>query len=196
MKELYIVRHGETLWNIEKRFQGCSNSELSELGKNQAKHMHNFFISYNFDYIISSPLKRAMDTAKIIKPFSVVNADDNIKEINLGNLEGKTYFDLDQSNSQIMNFWENPDKYIPDGGETFKEFEERISYFLNNVLSGYGDGKFLIISHGVAIRMMLKVIMKYDIKDIWNTPKIENTSVTKVLCDKNSFSIEYTGKTV
>ena len=89
--ELYIVRHGETLWNREKRLQGREDIELSEKGREVARLTGEALMNTRIDKIFSSPLKRAYKTAQIVRmdrPIEIVR-DDRLKEMSFGTSEGK-----------------------------------------------------------------------------------------------------------
>lgn len=88
--EIYFVRHGETVWNTQKRFQGLSDSPLTEKGIEQAKLLSKKLENINFDKFYSSPLKRANDTAKLIRGNrnQEIEIFDDFKEISMGEMEG------------------------------------------------------------------------------------------------------------
>ena len=88
--EIYIVRHGETLWNKSKRLQGNRNIDLSEVGRNEARERGKQLENVDFDVIYSSPLNRAYETACIIKGERNIPIikDDRLREINFGINEG------------------------------------------------------------------------------------------------------------
>lgn len=88
--KLYIIRHGETDWNKEKRLQGQSDTQLNEYGIELARITGEALKDVHFDYIFSSPLKRAYKTAELIRmdrPVKIIT-DDRLKEICFGVNEG------------------------------------------------------------------------------------------------------------
>ena len=86
---LYVVRHGETQWNIEHKVQGVTDIPLTQKGKDQAKELQDLVKSLNIDVVISSPLMRARETAKILVDSKLpINTDDRIKERDWGMNEG------------------------------------------------------------------------------------------------------------
>ena len=101
MTFLYITRHGETKWNLEGRFQGQQNSELTERGYRQANNLGQVIDEENIDLIISSPLRRARETAKAACgsrriPIIIL---DSLKELSLGEWEGQKLNELKNSES-------------------------------------------------------------------------------------------------
>jgi 2,3-bisphosphoglycerate-dependent phosphoglycerate mutase len=94
MSKIYIIRHGQTVWNLEQKFQGWLNSDLTEKGQNQAKMAGKFLSDKHIQQIYCSPLKRVIDTLTIVQDqdegLKQLNPilDDSLKECNYGNMEG------------------------------------------------------------------------------------------------------------
>ena len=88
--KIYIIRHGQTDWNVNKIIQGQKDIELNNTGEEQARNQIKIFNEYNFDLIISSTLKRAQKTAQIINSEKNVDIiyDDRLRERNFGDYEG------------------------------------------------------------------------------------------------------------
>lgn len=143
--KLLIVRHGKTEWNIQKKLQGKADIELSEEGRFQAKETSKLLEGEKIDLIISSPLKRAVQTAEIINENRKIPMiiDDRISERNFGVYEGRdvTTFDFNE-------FWSF--KYPKDfeGAETLKDFFERVYKFLDELKEKYKDKRILLVTHG------------------------------------------------
>ena len=97
---IYIVRHGQTDWNVEGRYQGRLDIDINEKGIEQAKIMRDELLNVKFDKVISSPLKRAIQTAQIISQFDNVGdiiIDERIIERCNGELEGKLKTEIPQN---------------------------------------------------------------------------------------------------
>ena len=91
--KLYVVRHGETIWNSEGRVQGITDIPLTEKGRCDAMELIPLIKELNIDVVISSPLERTIETAKIITEGSMpINTDDRIKERDWGLNEGALIF--------------------------------------------------------------------------------------------------------
>ena len=144
---IYIVRHGQTNWNLEKRNQGRKNIELNETGINQAKEISDKLKNINFDIVFSSPLKRAYKTAQIIYDKEIIT-DERLIERSNGDLEGK----LNEDFVGLVDFADyNEDKY---NIELLSDFRKRINSFLDEVLNKYKNKNILIVTHaGVSIYM-------------------------------------------
>jgi probable phosphoglycerate mutase len=103
--KIYLTRHGKTIWNNEKRIQGWKDSQLIREGISNAKNLKKRFENIDFDYILSSPLKRAYDTAKILKGERTLEIlkKDFLKEINMGDWEGKMFSEIEKEYPEEHN---------------------------------------------------------------------------------------------
>ena len=106
--EIYIVRHGETKWNKEKRLQGSTDILLSEAGRDLAIKTGQALMNTRIDKIYSSPLKRAYETAQLIRNGREIELikDDRIRELNFGSFEGKSYTELIESDTSFKFFFQ------------------------------------------------------------------------------------------
>lgn len=140
---IYVVRHGQTDWNIEGRNQGHTDIELNQTGIAQARELARKLEEIQFDLVISSPLKRALKTAEIIRPGSIL-CDERIKERFNGELEGRT------DAASLVNFSDpNDTRY---GIEPLPLFRKRIREFWDEILQKYKGKNLLIVTHaGVVI---------------------------------------------
>ena len=115
---LYIVRHGQTKWNVQKRLQGASDTDLNENGIALAKVTGEALKEVPFSCCFTSPLKRARDTAELVlgerKNSVPVYPDDRIREISFGVWEGQDSTLLPQE--MLDNFFHHPEKYQPPQG--------------------------------------------------------------------------------
>ena len=94
--KLYLVRHGETEWNKKRIFQGKGDSPLTDIGIEQASLLGEYIkgLNIHIDEVISSPLGRAYDTAKLIFPEREIKQDWNVAEMGFGSWEGKNILDI------------------------------------------------------------------------------------------------------
>ena len=98
MKQLYFVRHGQTEWNAIRRMQGQSNSDLTELGRQQAQTNGQFLAGVSIDYLVASPLDRTRQTAAIINRYLQLDIkyDVRIMEWDCGDWSGELWDQLDK----------------------------------------------------------------------------------------------------
>lgn len=159
---LIFVRHGETTWNQELRYQGQCDSPLSELGLLQAEKLGQFLSRRKIDAVYSSDLGRAVATAqKIAQHHALIPiVDERLREMNFGVWEGLTrsevlakYPDLYQA-----RYEDRLNLRIP-GGELPREVVERLHRFLGERLSEHDGETIVAVSHGGALRLVLASLL-------------------------------------
>ena len=174
--EIYFVRHGQTIWNVEKRFQGLSDSPLTELGITQAKLLGEKLKDIKFDKFYSTSLKRANDTANYIKG----NRKQEVEEFK------KLYPE------QVKNFFFNQLEYDPTEyhGESFIEVRERVIKGLNKFVElNKNYERVLVVSHGATLKTLLHYISGKDISTLSDEAIPKNTSYTIVKYQNGKFEI-------
>jgi len=193
--EIYFVRHGQTIWNVEKRFQGLSDSPLTELGITQAKLLGEKLKDIKFDKFYSTSLKRANDTAKYIKGNreQEVEIFDDFVEISMGDMEGMQHEEFKKLYpEQVKNFFFNQLEYNPSsfGGESFLEVRERVIRGLNKFIElNKNYERVLVVSHGATLKTLLHYISGKDISTLSDEAIPKNTSYTIVKYQNGKFEI-------
>ena len=193
--EIYFVRHGQTVWNVEKRFQGLSDSPLTELGITQAKLLGEKLKDIKFDKFYSTSLKRAYDTANYIKGNrkQKVEIFDDFVEISMGDMEGIKQEDFKKLYpEQVKNFFFNQLEYDPSsfGGESFLEVRERVIRGLNKFIElNKNYERVLVVSHGATLKTLLHYISGKDISTLSDEAIPKNTSYTIVKYENGKFEI-------
>lgn len=177
---LYIMRHGETDWNIQKRLQGRSDTELNDNGIGLAKVTSEALKDVRFDAIYSSPLKRAYKTAEIVRGERSIpiNTDERLLEISFGECEGHS---VDMLPACFADFFEAPEKYTPTGGgERFADVIARAGDFIENVVVPKSKeiGSMLVVAHGAMNNALALNLLHRDIKDYWAGVFPRNCSVS------------------
>jgi len=181
MTTICIVRHGETDWNAQKRFQGREDIELNENGKGQACVVANYLKKSEWDVIISSPLKRASMTAEIIGKhlgLSDVITLDAFIERDFGKASGMT---LEQQKIAFL------DGIIPEK-ESDDDFSDRTVRGLESLVKEYNGKNIILVSHGAVINSLLKAISNNSI-NIGET-LIKNTCVNIIKYIDDTWHIE------
>ena len=193
--EIYFVRHGQTIWNVEKRFQGLSDSPLTELGITQAKLLGEKLKDIKFDKFYSTSLKRANDTANYIKGNreQKVEIFDDFVEISMGDMEGIQQEEFKKLYpEQVKNFFFNQLEYNPSsfGGESFLEVRERVAKGLEKFIKLNQDyERVLVVSHGATLKTLLHYISGKDISTLSDEVIPKNTSYTIVKYENGKFEI-------
>jgi len=190
--ELYFIRHGETIWNVEQRFQGSLDSPLTEKGILQAKLLSKHLRNINFTQFYSSPAKRATDTANILLGDRIQSLDimEEFAEINIGDMEGvKSSIFKEKYPELFHNFFFDPDNYDPSiiNGESFLQLEERVKVGLKKLVDSHSpNDRILMVSHGGTLRTLFNIIDSDKNKTFLKI--IANTSVSIVSYSDNNFN--------
>lgn len=167
--ELYIIRHGETDWNKEKRLQGRSDIKLNEYGRELARITSEALKDVHFDCIYSSPLKRAYETATILKRDRNVEivTDDRLLEISFGAMEGVPMKDRPKD---FQKFFTDPANYLaPEGGESYEELVARTGNFIEEIVvpNSCKWDRMLIVAHGALNKALMLNLNHDEIKNFW-----------------------------
>ena len=183
--KIYMIRHGETDWNIVKRLQGRSDIPLNEEGKRLARVTAKALADVPFTRIYTSPLLRAKETATIIKGDRDIPLieEERIQEISFGIYEGylcaEDHYTI--PDPEFINFFKQPEKYIaPEGAEEIETLCERTTDFLQELVhtTAYQDDTILISTHGAALRGLLSSINMDGIAQFWKGGVHKNCAVT------------------
>lgn len=183
----YLIRHGETDLNKQKRLQGQSDIPLNEYGRHLAGITGQALYNVDFDCIFTSPLIRAVETARIIagnRKCDVIT-DKRIQEISFGEYEGLCYGSQAYNIPDLSfnNFFDAPEMYItPPKGEGFEDVIARTGEFWRELITDpeYENKTVLISTHGCALKALLANIYQTEIKDFWGGGVHKNCAVTLV----------------
>lgn len=172
--KLYLVRHGQTDWNIGKQLQGIADIPLNQTGIEQAQELQKHIKErgLHFDYCYASPLQRARKTAEIITDgqYEFIY-DPLLVERGYGELEGKIE-EFDRLKLDIFNLRINADEY---GIEPIKSVLGRAKQFLDKIVTAHPkDSSILIVAHGGSLRALHFNIVGYDDDANLRTMHFEN----------------------
>ncbi|MFJ7646766.1 histidine phosphatase family protein [Lysinibacillus sp. NPDC097279] len=198
MTTFYLVRHGETVWNKEQRLQGWLDSPLSEMGILHAQKLAKHLIDIPFTVAYSSTSERARETARYLTAGRelAMHYEDDLREIFLGNWQGKTVEDIMATNRFDYELYTNyPAQFVATHTESFGAVTERAMYTLKNIAKIYPHEHILIVSHAVTIKCIINAILGRGIDQLWSAPYIEGTSVTIIDRLEESWHIEEIGST-
>lgn len=182
MKTLYIVRHGQTLWNIENRKQGHQDSPLTLKGIQQAHHiavlLKKEISDFSHFYFVSSPLYRAHQFALILAELLDIGGnfklDILLKEHGFGSWEGMTQKEIntqypDAVNERKNNHW---NYVIPGGGESYEIISHRTSQFLNNHAM---HDNLIIVCHEMISNVVRGHLLQLSQESIFNLKHPQDT---------------------
>lgn len=157
MKKLYLLRHGQTEFNVKKLVQGRCDSPLTDLGRKQAGMAAAWLKSHDVvpDKVVSSPLGRAMDTAQLVAcellgPDAAAEPCEGIIERCYGTFEEGPHDALP------TDVWDPGEDLVPFGGEGSQALQERMVDALTNIMGSEGIETLLAVSHGSASRQFIK----------------------------------------
>jgi probable phosphoglycerate mutase len=148
---LLAIRHGETVFNVEKRYQGHIDSPLTEIGRDQVSSLGRRMEKMNIDTLISSDLGRAQETASIIAEYTdhSVETDDRLRERNYGILEGLTVPEIKSRHSDVLERLDanDPDYIIPEG-ESHRQHYRRNVAVIEELQAGNSGATIAMVVHG------------------------------------------------
>ncbi|SDF07524.1 alpha-ribazole phosphatase [Sporolituus thermophilus] len=179
MTKVILVRHGQTIWNLELKYQGHTDIELTELGIRQAQLVADRLASENVAAVFASDLSRAYKTAEFIAAkhgLSVVTVPE-LREIRFGAWEGLTYDGINSQWPDIMKkLYTSPDDVVIPGGETFRELKARAEGAIKRIVSEHPNQTIVVVSHGGTIRTLLCAALNIHLNYVWNIRQ-DNTAV-------------------
>ena len=158
MTRIYLVRHGETAWNQDKRYQGQTDIPLTEKGREQAQRAAERLAGVGASFLISSDLSRALDTAAVIGQrlgLSVISCP-LWRERNYGRWEGLTRTEIQNLYpEEWQQVHKDPVSTAPGGGEALTELQERSVKAVKRILTEYPGDTGIVVSHGGLLRALL-----------------------------------------
>ncbi len=182
MTELLIVRHGETDWNAELRFQGHADRPLNETGRAQARALADELASVPADAIYSSDLARALETAEILSERLglPVTALRELREIDVGDWEGLTREEIDVQFPSGSRAWRSG-KPGWSGGETYEQLAARVLPALERIARDYPNGRVVVVGHGGTIRSVRAHLARLSVAEHRRRlPSIRNCEVFRI----------------
>ena len=183
--KLYLIRHGQTDWNLQGKIQGSVNIPLNTTGRHQAELMAEAMDERPVKKIFTSTLTRAVETAKAIGTRQGVELYlmDGLREVRYGAWEGLNWEEIAARYPEEFNKWnENPVEAAPPGGETQKEVMCRVIGAAKGILEmTHGTEDVAVVSHGAALAFLMVYFLQ------GKTPEheiiVENASISTVSYD-------------
>lgn len=176
--KIYFTRHGQTEWNKIQKNQGWLNSELTPEGIQMGEKLREELKEIKFDKIFTSDIKRAYHTAELIKPDQELVKTPLLREIDLGDWSGKYFKDLPETDPQRFdNYFNHPEKYFPEQGESFIDLMDRIEKFFKEYVENKNYKTILIVSHGVTMTAIMNYMEKNTIENFWTNKVRKNGEI-------------------
>jgi len=180
MTTICLIRHGETEWNAARRLQGRTDIPLNARGVKQAEACSVYLAASSYDVLITSPLKRAKQTAEIInhKLDLPLHEMEDFQERSFGDAEGMTY----EERRAIY-----PEKNYPNQEDT-EDFRRRIMEGFQKVTQLYSDQKVLLVNHGAVIKEILKAFSNDD--NILEGDRLMNGCISNIHFENEKWNVK------
>ncbi|WP_425060756.1 Phosphoserine phosphatase 1 [Sporomusa carbonis] len=179
MTRLILVRHGETLWNLERKYQGHSDIALTDKGLRQAKLVAERLNGEKVDAVYASDLSRALKTAECIaaRHNLTVNVVPELREIKFGEWEGLNYEQITERWPGLLGkLWSTPDEIQIPGGETFHQLKERAYTAIKKIVDTHPGQTVVVVAHGGTIGTILCAMLDIHLNHVWSIRQ-DNTAV-------------------
>lgn len=161
MKQLILVRHGETLHNVAGIAQGWNDSDLSDEGREQVRRLAERLLPFAPTAIYSSPLGRALSTAQAIADATglPIATLDDLREMNYGRWEGRSFLEVRQESEDVYRRWISDETCPCPDGESHADVRAR----LERALGAIDSERPVLVTHGTAIRIAATVLLKLPV---------------------------------
>lgn len=193
--QIFLVRHGETNWNKERRIQGRADIPLNEYGIYLAKETAKGLNHITFDRCYTSPLIRAVETANLLvaeKNIPII-VDNRIIEMSFGKFEGLSVIgEKHRAPESFKAFIQAPEKYqAPKDGESFEEVKRRTKSFIKELAAKkeLADKNILVTTHGAALASILNTIKEEPLAKYWGKGVAKNCAVSTIEVTDGAFKI-------
>lgn len=182
--KFYIVRHGETDWNLENKIQGQTDTVLNDNGRKQAEELAGRIAEElrGVKKIYSSRQKRALETARIIgKRLSITPVvHQGLEEICLGKWEGYTWKQVREEFSEEYQVWHQNRRYqVPPKGESYQQLLDRLLPALEDIIRKEGQD-VLIVTHSAVIMTLMSYVYDTPFEDMARLYKAGNASIVEL----------------
>ncbi|HOO60867.1 MAG TPA: histidine phosphatase family protein [Bacillota bacterium] len=192
--DLYLTRHGETVWNTEYRMQGRENSPLTEKGIEGARTLSRELVNIPIQKCFVSPMPRAVHTAHLLLgtraiPFEFSN---ELAEMNLGDWEGVTFESASAKNPEAcIHFRQHPESFVArPGGESFTEVIARAEAFLKSVERMEDrDGPIMGVTHCILLQAITLICDGRDISTLRTGQRVDQTKLFHLRYENGKWTI-------
>ena len=185
---VYVVRHAEAAGNLSGTFQGSTDAHVTETGYRQLERLSERFRSVPLEAVYSSPLTRALETAKAVNRHHALRIEtlDGLQEIDGGAFEGMAWADIPIRYPDEIALWnERPHDFIAVGGESMLDVYARMKASIGHIVSRHVGQTVAVISHGCAIRALLSYAASGSITGLSDVCWSDNTGVSLIEFDND-----------
>ena len=186
MSRVYLVRHGQTAWNVGEIFRGRADIPLDETGKREVHLAGETLKDETLHAVYSSPLSRSMETAENIAKFHDISVTplDAIIDISYGEWEGMGNQEVQQKYPDLHALWlSEPHKVLFPGGESLDEVRSRTMAALEDLLGKHQDENFALVAHRVPNKVICCALLGLDNSHFWRIQ--QDTASTNLFVYRN-----------
>lgn len=192
MTRLYLIRHGETDWNRQGRWQGQADVPLNDCGRQQARQVAEKLAEVSFDAIYTSDLIRASEVARIIARAKgdriPIVLEPRLREIHQGEWQGLLVQEIQSRYAEAFRQQRvDPSMVAAPGGETALQVRQRALQAVRDLLAAYPHGNVALVSHGFTIAVLLTYFYRLPMEKVWELVP-ENGAIIEM--DANLASLE------
>jgi broad specificity phosphatase PhoE len=180
---ILLARHGETVFNVEGRWQGQSDSPLTERGLAQARLLADALSQEPLSAVYSSDLGRAATTAEeVARPHGLeVTTDPRLREIDVGEWVGLSRAEIEARYGEVLQTWATaPATMRLPGGETLAEAQRRVLAFFDERMPLHLDQTVVVIAHGAIGQAILVRALGRQLSDLWLKQRIDNCQISRL----------------
>ncbi|MCC6801657.1 MAG: histidine phosphatase family protein [Anaerolineae bacterium] len=184
MKRILLIRHGQTDWNLEQRWQGHLDVPLNTAGRDQARRLADYLRERSITAVYSSDLTRAVMTAEpIARSHGLdIKPDPRLRELNLGVFQGLTTSEInskypEESRQMSLDYL----GYVIPTGEARRAMQDRAYAAYRDIVAAETGPEIAVVTHGGTIRVLL--LKLFDVDDMMKRISVKNTSVTTIDAD-------------
>ncbi|HBG76952.1 MAG TPA: alpha-ribazole phosphatase [Clostridiales bacterium] len=196
---IYLIRHGETIWNAAGKTQGTRNIPLSDRGVQQADALADRLSGEkNLSALFCSDLNRAYQTAAVLgnKLGMVPEKEETLQEICFGDWEGFTIRQIGEKYPGQLTLRNTDFDFSPPGGESIQSARERVHCFLT-ILQGKHfeeESRIVIVAHAFSARLLLLELMDFPLEFLWNF-RLDNAGISLLQRDSHRKRVLYLNDT-
>lgn len=167
---LYLIRHGESTWNVERRYIGASDPPLSIQGRQQAERTAEALRGVSLHAVYASPLARALETAMFLARahgLDVIPVAD-FREYSAGVWESLTLVEIEERYGELLQRWyADPSVVRIPGGETLEEMRSRVLPSLHGIVRAHPDEGIAVVAHGGVNRAVILTVLGVPLSSFW-----------------------------
>jgi 2,3-bisphosphoglycerate-dependent phosphoglycerate mutase len=190
--EFVFIRHGQTDWNLEHRFQGQSDPPLNETGRRQAARLAQRLAPHTPDRLVSSDLLRARQTAEPLAQAWGLQPllREGLREQSFGAMEGLRVPEVQSLHPEIWSHWlqASADFSLPGGGESHRQFSARILADVDALAQTYPGQRLVVVTHGGVLDMLWRAVQQLPLDGL-RACEIPNTGINRLQWDQGRLTL-------